>query len=203
MKQYAQLGGYPLLEWSLTMAATACSKSVLVLPAGDVDDASWPADVTVAGGATRSASVRAGLVAVPPRAEVIVVHDAARPLATLRVWEEVIRAVERGADAAVPAVAVTDTVKQVCPDGSLRTLDRSGLVAVQTPQAFRASILRSVHDSGDDATDDAALVEAMGATVSLVAGSRDNIKVTDPCDLAVARTLMGLQSPSVRVRAAR
>jgi 2-C-methyl-D-erythritol 4-phosphate cytidylyltransferase len=85
---------------------------------------------------------------------------------------------------------VTDTIKEVGSDGRLATLDRSRLVAVQTPQAFRADILRRAHRARADATDDAALVEALGGRVVLVDGSPDNLKVTAPHDLAVAAALL-------------
>jgi 2-C-methyl-D-erythritol 4-phosphate cytidylyltransferase len=138
--------------------------------------------------------VRNGLVAVPDAAEIIAVHDAARPLARPGLWEAVITEIRSGADAAVPAAPVTDTVKEVASDGRLITLDRSRLVAVQTPQAFRASALRAAHTAGIDATDDAALVEAAGGLVRLVPGPADNIKVTEPFDLLVAGALIGAPS---------
>jgi 2-C-methyl-D-erythritol 4-phosphate cytidylyltransferase len=119
----------------------------------------------------------------------VAVHDAARPLARLPLWKAVLEAVAAGADGAVPAAPVTDTVKQVGPDGQLVTLDRTQLVAVQTPQAFRAAVLRRAHRSGADASDDAALVEAAGGRVVLVDGPTDNLKVTSPTDLVVAAAL--------------
>jgi 2-C-methyl-D-erythritol 4-phosphate cytidylyltransferase len=188
-KQYAELGGRPLLAWSVDQARRACHGVVLVVQPGDEDSRKWSADRVVAGGATRSASVRAGLAVVPDTAAAIVVHDAARPLARDSIWQAALDAVKRGADAAIPTVAVTDTIKQMQSDGRLLTLDRQRLVAVQTPQAFRASVLREAHKSGADATDDAALVEALGATVVAVEGSADNLKVTSPIDLVVAATL--------------
>ena len=189
-KQYAELGGRPVLAWSLDQARRWCAGVVLVLPADDVAGATWPADAVVAGGASRSASVRAGLAAVPADAAVIAVHDAARPLARDAVWHAALDAVRRGADAAIPTVAVTDTIKQVEPDGRLTTLDRTRLVAVQTPQAFRATVLRAAHAGGAEATDDAALVEALGGMVVRVDGAPDNLKVTAPSDLAVASALL-------------
>lgn len=190
-KQFEQLAGRSLIEWSLDAARDACAGVVLVLPAERATDSEpWDVDAVVAGGATRSASVRAGLDAVPPAATVIAVHDAARPLARVDLWKAVIDAVGAGADAAIPAAAVTDTVKEVGEGGHLVTLDRSRLVAVQTPQAFRADILRLVHRGGGEATDDAALVEEAGGRVQLVEGPRDNIKITCPEDLLVARALL-------------
>jgi len=140
----------------------------------------------VAGGATRSASVANGLAAVPLSASVVLVHDAARPLASPDLFARVADAVRRGADAAVPVVAVVDTVRDV--HGG--TLDRERLRAVQTPQGFRADVLRSVHDGLAEATDDAALVEAAGGSVVLVDGERSNLKITEPSDLDVAAALV-------------
>ena len=194
-KQFADLAGRPVLEWSLQMARSACAGTVLVLPTDRMSDsARWGADATVAGGLTRSASVRAGLAALPDDAEVVAVHDAARPLAPLALWIEVIEAVRRGADAAVPSIPVTDTIKEVAVDGRLVTLDRSRLVAVQTPQAFRAQVLRRVHAGGGDATDDASLVEAAGGRVVLVEAPMGNLKITSPLDLVVATAIAGVRT---------
>ena len=188
-KQFADLCGRPVVDWSLDMAGRACTGVVLVIPAGVHGE--WKADAVVTGGATRSASVRAGLEAVPAGADVIAIHDAARPLARLNLWTAVIDAVARGADAAIPAGPVTDTVKEVGDGGRLVTLDRSRLVAVQTPQAFRADLIKDVHLAGGEATDDAALVEAAGGRVELVASPDPNLKITSPADLVVAAALMG------------
>ena len=132
--------------------------------------------------------MRAGLAVVPESASIVCVHDAARPFATVALYRAVIDAVARGADAAVPGVPVTDTIKQVDSDGVvIATPERSSLVVVQTPQAFRADVLRAAHAAGDDATDDAALVEAAGGTVVVVGGEIDNRKITVPADLEWAR----------------
>lgn len=187
-KQFADLRGRPLAAWSLATARQACDGVVLVVPA-DATVGPWDADVVVAGGSTRSQSVRAGLAAVPDSAEVVAVHDAARPLARLSLWKAVLDAVLAGADGAIPAAPVTDTVKEVGAGGRLVTLDRTRLVAVQTPQAFRAGVLRQAHLSGADASDDAALVEAAGGRVVLVDGPPDNLKVTSPLDLVVVAAL--------------
>jgi 2-C-methyl-D-erythritol 4-phosphate cytidylyltransferase len=119
---------------------------------------------------------------------VILVHDAARPLASADLFRRVVAAVEAGADAAVPGVAVSDTVKQIDAAGHVvATPDRASLVAVQTPQAFAASALRRAHAAGAEATDDAALVEAIGGRVVVVAGEDRNRKLTRPEDLDWAR----------------
>ena len=174
----------------MTVAASVCDGVVVVLPAGVSWDGPTPA-VAVSGGETRSASVRAGLAAVPDDADVIVVHDAARPLASPALFEAVIAAVASGADGAVPGVAVADTLKRVADDGAVAaTVPRDGLVAVQTPQAFGATVLRAVHAAGGEATDDAALLEAAGGRVVVVPGEATNLKVTNPADMAVAAALL-------------
>jgi 2-C-methyl-D-erythritol 4-phosphate cytidylyltransferase len=180
-KQFAPLMDRRVLDWSVEAARAACDGVVAVLPAGHLEPG------TVAGGATRSASVRAGLAVVPDDAEVVVVHDAARPLAGAEIFERVIAAVRAGADAALPALPLGDTIKVVTGGVVRRTLDRSELVAVQTPQAFRADMLRRAHAEGADATDDGALVEALGGTVVVVVGDPRNVKITGPDDLATAR----------------
>jgi 2-C-methyl-D-erythritol 4-phosphate cytidylyltransferase len=162
---------------------------VLVVPPDRAGQAEPGADAVVAGAATRAGSVRAGLAAVPGEAEVIVIHDAARPFASASLFEEVVGAVRAGADGAVPGVAVTDTVKVVDSGTVTETLDRERLVAVQTPQAFQASVLRRAHEGGRDASDDAALVEAAGGRVVVVAGEPANAKITTRHDLLVARAL--------------
>ncbi len=184
-KQYLALGEARVLDWSLRAAAAHTDGIVLVVPADVVDDAESEVDVVVAGGDTRSASVRAGLAAVPADAEVIVVHDAARPVPVPGVWERVLAAVAAGADAAVPAIPVGDTLREV--GGG--TVDRSRFVAVQTPQAFRAAALRAAHEGGREGTDDASLVEARGGRVVVVDGDPANIKITTPVDLALAELL--------------
>ena len=112
-KQYMPLGAQRVLDWSLAAARSATEGVVLVVPADATGRAEPGADHVVAGGATRSASVRAGLAAVPLGAEVIVVHDAARPLADPALWQRVLAAVDSGADAAVPCIPVTDTLRRV------------------------------------------------------------------------------------------
>jgi 2-C-methyl-D-erythritol 4-phosphate cytidylyltransferase len=120
-------------------------------------------------------------------ADVIVVHDAARPLASDALFYAVVEAVRAGADAAVPGLAITDTVKRVTHDGSLviihETVPRDELMTVQTPQAFSREALTRAHASSNEATDDAALVEAVGGRVVVVPGEVDNIKITSRNDL--------------------
>ena len=157
---------------------------------GGASPGARPQIIVTAGGATRSESVRAGIAATPGDAGVIVVHDAARPLATGALFAAVTAAVAAGADGAIPAVAVTDTIRHT-DDGPL---DRSRLRAVQTPQAFRADALRRAHAAGGEATDDATLVESAGGSVHLVTGDPDNLKITTPGDLEVAEALLAARA---------
>lgn len=199
-KQYEVVGRQRVLDHSRGTAALMSSGVVVVVPADDV-----ATEGGVAGGATRTESVRNGLAAVPDDATIVCVHDAARPFASPDLYRAVIAAIIGGADAAVPGVAVTDTIKVVAElpadaTGSgaqlsaRRVIDtpaRDTLVAVQTPQAFRSAALRDAHRraelAGDDATDDAALVERGGGLVVVVPGELDNRKITQADDLRWAR----------------
>lgn len=188
-KQYEELGGRRVLDWSLAAARHCCDGVVLVVPPDRVEDPEPDADRVVAGGASRSASVRAGLAAVPEDAELVLVHDAARPWAGDDLWRRVLDALRAGAgvDAVVPAVPVVDTLRAV--GGG--TVDRSRFVAVQTPQGFRAEALRRAHEGEPEGTDDASLVEATGGTVVVVDGDPANRKITTRADL-------GMPAPGVR-----
>ena len=189
-KQYEMLGDRRVLDWAVDAARTVAAGVVVVVPEAAATRPEAGADVVVPGGATRSASVRAGLAAVPSDVQIVVVHDAARPLAPFALFESVVAAVTAGADAAVPGVPVTDTVKRVREGAVVATLDRSELVTVQTPQAFAAPVLRAAHASGGDDTDDAALVEAAGGHVVVVPGDAVNTKLTTPHDLVLARAVV-------------
>ena len=193
LKQFSELGSRRMVDWAVETAAKASAGVVVVVPAEHAADPAFVvprgAAVVVAGGATRSESVRRGLEAVPETAEVVCVHDAARPFASAALFASVIAAVGRdGVDAVVPGIAVADTVKVVDSSGRVEsTPDRSTLRAVQTPQAFRASVLRAAHVSSPEATDDAAVVEAGGGYVVVVDGETDNRKITAAEDLEWAR----------------
>jgi 2-C-methyl-D-erythritol 4-phosphate cytidylyltransferase len=204
-KQFDLLAGRPVVEWAVGAAATVADGVVLVLPpdhigAGVGPDRCFGADVVVAGGSTRAASVRTGLAAVPVDADVVVVHDAARPLASSELFRAVVDPLVGGGGTApddalggvICAVPVADTLKRVTAGGTTvaGTVDRAELVAVQTPQAFRAAVLRRAHVGGGEATDDAALVEALGLVVRVVPGEQRNLKVTTPADLAYLEHLV-------------
>ena len=181
-KQYESLGDVRVSDRSVAVASEASDGVVVVVPPEDAER-----DGAVAGGSSRSDSVRAGLAAVPAEATIVCVHDAARPLASPELFRRAIAAVIAGADAAIPSVAVADTIKVVADGVVVSTPDRASLVAVQTPQAFRAAALRAAHERGEDATDDAALVEAAGGLVVVVDGEVTNRKITVPDDLDWAR----------------
>ncbi len=149
----------------------------------------------IAGGATRQESVRLGLAALPPEAEIVLVHDAARPLVPVELVDAVVAAVRAGADAVVPALQVTDTIKAVGPaEVVAQTLDRSALRSVQTPQGFRRSVLEDAYakaaDGAQDSTDDAGLVERLGMSVQVIPGHEEAFKVTRPLDLLLADALV-------------
>ncbi len=155
-----------------------------------------PGVASVEGGAARSESVRLALAAAPAEEEVVLVHDAARPLAPPVLWDAVAAAIAAGADGAVAAAPVTDTIKEAAgPElRVVRTLERAGLWAVQTPQGFRREALARALDVAPEvlaaATDDAGLVERAGGRVVLVPAPRENLKVTTPLDLRVAELLL-------------
>ena len=203
-KQYEALGSQRVLDWSVAAARAASAGVVIVVPAADA-----AREGGVAGGSSRVQSVRAGLAHVPADATIVCVHDGARPFATPALYERVVAAVVAGAQGAVPGVPVPDTIKQVAADGAVaHTPPRAHLVAVQTPQAFRADVLRAAHAADDDpgatATDDAALVEAIGGRVLVVPGDPVNRKITDPDDLRWARRHVGteeqtMSAPIIRV----
>lgn len=178
-------GESTVLDRSLEVALAASDGVVVVVrelgPGSDQEERS--SVLWVVGGASRSESVRNGLAAVPADAEVVLIHDAARPLADLGLYNRVVDAVRAGAEAVVPVIPLVDTIRSV--DGS--PVDRDQLRAVQTPQGFRAETLRTAHRGGHEATDDAALVEALGHEVVLVAGDVRNLKITRPADIDIAR----------------
>ncbi|MHB1089808.1 MAG: 2-C-methyl-D-erythritol 4-phosphate cytidylyltransferase [Ilumatobacteraceae bacterium] len=182
-KQFEMVGDRRVLDWATTAARSVSSGVVVVVPEAYVES-----EGGIVGGSTRSSSVRCGLAAVPIEATIICVHDAARPFASEHLFREVVAAVHNGADGAVPAVAVTDTIKQIDPHNVvITTPNRESLVAVQTPQAFRASVLREAHATQSEGTDDAALVEALGKCVVVIPGESLNRKLTTPEDLEWAR----------------
>ena len=188
-KAFAVCAGKPLLEWSLAALEQVCERIVVAVPPGEETGVD-----RVAGGASRSESVRLALEAAP-EADIAVVHDAARPLVTAELVQRCIEALDGGFDGAVAAARMTDTVKEADADGRIQqTLDRSLLWRAQTPQVFRAAVLRRALDVDNStlaaATDDASLVEAAGGSVCVVEAPLENIKVTRPLDLQLAAALL-------------
>ncbi|MFZ2050653.1 MAG: 2-C-methyl-D-erythritol 4-phosphate cytidylyltransferase [Solirubrobacteraceae bacterium] len=192
-KALVELHGKSLLAWSVEalLAAPSVREIVVALPEGVQAPAGA---IGVRGGAVRSESVREAL-RVAGAGDVVLVHDAARPLLSPELAEAVIAAViERGVDAAVAAAAVTDTVKRAQGGLVLQTLPRSQLWAVQTPQAFRREALERVLAAPAEvlaqATDDASLIERAGGSVAIVPSSPENLKITTPLDLELAAALL-------------
>ncbi|MEX2627932.1 MAG: 2-C-methyl-D-erythritol 4-phosphate cytidylyltransferase [Ilumatobacteraceae bacterium] len=195
-KQYEALGDRRVIDHAVATAAAASEGVVVVLPPSDA-----AREGAVAGGATRTESVRNGLAAVPPSATIVCVHDGARPFASEALYRAVVAAVADGADGAVPGVPIADTIKiitdsSVDPTEVVDTPPRARLVAVQTPQAFRADTLRTAYAAAAiaEATDDATLVEHAGGRVVVVPGDVDNRKITHVADLDWARSLIGASS---------
>ena len=202
-KALVELAGRPLVSRALdALAAGGVTDAVVVVPPDPAGAAALlgvlaadppPLRLRVAtGGADRTASVAAGLAAVPDDVATVLVHDAARPLVPAAVTRRVLAALRAGAGAVVPALPVTDTVKQVLGDVVHGTVDRGALVAVQTPQGFATGLLRRAHAAArpGGATDDAGLVEALGERVVVVAGDPASLKVTRPLDLVLARAVL-------------
>jgi 2-C-methyl-D-erythritol 4-phosphate cytidylyltransferase len=194
-KALVQLAGQPLVQWSVSALGQVASigQIVVALPAG----VSAPeGTLGVQGGAVRSDSVRRALAVSRP-AQIVLVHDAARPLLTPELAQSAISALQGDESLAgvIAAAPVTDTVKQVTSEGVVSaTLERKGLWAVQTPQVFRRNALEQALDVSDDvlamATDDAWLVERAGGKVAVLASDKENLKVTTALDLQLAQMLL-------------
>lgn len=178
-KAVVLLGGVPLWVRAVEALREAGARTVVVVgavPGG------------IPGGARRRDSVAAGLAALPPDATHVLVHDAARPLASPALGRAVVARLEAGdVDGVVPGIPVADTLKEIAGERIVTTVSRAGLIAVQTPQGFAIPVLRAAHLADDaDATDDAQLVERNGGSVVFVPGESSNLKITRPEDLAIA-----------------
>jgi 2-C-methyl-D-erythritol 4-phosphate cytidylyltransferase len=192
-KAFARLGELPLLAESLRRLEESdwIEAIVIAAPPGWEEPAILLAEelaagkvfACVAGGSSRAESVRRALAEVPEDAVVVVVHDAARPLLPPEVVERVVAPLSEGWDGVIPALPVPDTIKRVEGDRVAETLDRTALVAAQTPQAFVASTLRDAVAEGDEASDCSSLVEARGGRVKVVTGDARLLKVTTADDL--------------------
>ncbi len=204
-KQFRLLGGVPLVVHSLRVLQSSPVVDAIVLAVPEADLAFCRSDIVdahrfskvvklVAGGVERQDSVRNALAVVDPRVEIVVVHDAVRPFLTETMVHEVVVAA-RANGAAIIALPMRDTVKQVGPDRMIeRTVDRRPLWLAQTPQAFRREWLEEAHRKaqaeGLEATDDAYLIEQLGRPVAVVEGSGENIKVTRPEDMIIGEAIL-------------
>jgi len=204
-KALALLDGEPLLAHALRSLLLAHSVDVVVVcaPATALPETRRLCEqvtdrpvIVVAGGADRQASVARGLAALPAGADVVLVHDAARALVPAELVERVVAAVRAGAGAVVPALPVTDTIKQVRDGVVSRTVDRADLMAAQTPQGFRRDVIERAHAAAgaDLHTDDAGLVERLGEQVEVVAGHPDAVKITTPADVLAASAIRAARS---------
>ena len=204
-KALRTIGGRPVVAVAVdaALASPSIDAVVVVAPPGSEDplrdmfaEAAPGSVIVVTGGATRQRSVAAGLDAAGDHVEVVAVHDAARPFASPALFTSVVRAVDAGADAAVPVVSLVDTVKRVRDGSIVGTESRDGLALAQTPQACRLDLLRAAiakaEASSLDFTDDSGLMEWAGASVRTVAGEPGNVKITTASDLARADELAGI-----------
>lgn len=197
VKALRELAGQPLLVHAVQTlrSVSAVGPIIVAAPVGLVRDMAvllGPYDVLVVpGGPERQDSVRLALTALPAAVDLVLVHDAARPLTPAALVEDVIAALRGGATAVVPVLPVVDTVKRVAGDQVVATVDRTDLRAVQTPQGFaRAVLVRAHGGTSVTATDDAALVERLGHTVSTIPGREEAFKVTRPYDLLIAEAVL-------------
>jgi 2-C-methyl-D-erythritol 4-phosphate cytidylyltransferase/2-C-methyl-D-erythritol 2,4-cyclodiphosphate synthase len=202
-KALIQLDGITLVERAFASLSKVVDEIVITAPAGYEEQFRQivgESAKVITGGILRSDSVNLALNALSPSVKYVLVHDAARALATSDLAARVLQELESGAAAVIPALNVVDTIKEVDRDGYVRsTPDRAALRAVQTPQGFELSVLRRAHEASADATDDAALVEALGINVKTIAGEASAMKITNPEDLAVAVTYLRNLDSQLRV----
>ena len=202
-KALIQIDGVTLVERAFASLSTVVDEIVITAPAGYEEQ--FRAIVgdsakVITGGVLRSDSVNLALKSLSPTIKYVLVHDAARALATSDLASRVLSELEKGEAAVIPALNVIDTIKEVDRDGYVRnTPDRSILKAIQTPQGFSVDVLKRAHEASQDATDDAALVEALGIKVKTIAGEARAMKITNPEDIATAVTLLRPSNSEIRV----
>ena len=197
-KALIHLGDKTLLEHAIARIAPVAQQIIVTAPAGyEAHIKSIVGDdiFVVTGGATRSESVRLALAVADSAAQFILVHDAARSLASTALAQSVITCLQSGEVAVIPGLPEVDTVNVINSDGYvLSAPDRASLRTVQTPQGFRASVLQEAHKEAEDATDDATLVSKLGHKVKVIPGEEAALKITTPADLAIALTFIGTPS---------
>jgi 2-C-methyl-D-erythritol 4-phosphate cytidylyltransferase len=187
-KQFEHVGGVPMVARTVAAARRTCDGVVLVLPPGQA----WagdPVDAVTAGGDHQSESLRAGLAAVPADAVIVAVADPAHPLAADALFRAVVEAVRGGADGAVPVIPILEVVQRVRDGRVVETLPKDDLVLTQTPQAFRADVLRAVHADHPRPVENSGLLVERGYRVVTVSGDVGNVHVTTPQELAIAESL--------------
>jgi len=197
-KALISLGNRTLIEHAVAALAPVASEIVICAPAGyekQIQELVGDDITVVVGGTTRSDSVRAGIAALSGKSKYVLVHDAARALATTELAQRVLTSLEKGEVAVIPGLELIDTVKSIDASGHvIATPERASLRRVQTPQGFELAILKKAHESAAEATDDGALVEALGHKVLIIKGEERAIKVTTPADLATALSILGTSS---------
>jgi 2-C-methyl-D-erythritol 4-phosphate cytidylyltransferase len=192
-KQFERVGGVPMVDRAVAAARRVCDGVVLVLPPGRT----WtgePVDAVTEGGDHQSESLRRGLAALPADTAIVVVADPAHPLATDTLFEAVIEAVRGGADGAVPVIPILEVVQRVRHGQVVETLPKDDLVLTQTPQAFRADVLRAVHADHPRPVENSGLLVERGHRVVTVSGDVGNVHVTTPRELAIAESLTLVRS---------
>jgi len=202
-KALIQIDGVTLIERAFAALSPVVDEIVITAPAGYEDQFRaivGDSATVITGGVLRSDSVNRALKSLSPSTKYVLVHDAARALATSELAQRVLHGLTSGESAVIPALSVVDTIKEVDRDGYVRsTPDRSILRAVQTPQGFSVEVLKRAHAASDDATDDAALVEALGVKVKTIPGEARAMKITNPEDIAMAVTLVRDLDSNMRV----
>ena len=202
-KALIQIDGVTLIERAFAALSPVVDEIVITAPAGYEDQFRTivgDSATVITGGVLRSDSVNVALKSLSPSTKYVLVHDAARALATSELAERVLHGLTSGESAVIPALSVVDTIKEVDRDGYVRsTPDRSILRAVQTPQGFSVDVLKRAHEASEDATDDAALVEALGVKVKTIPGEARAMKITNPEDIAMAVTLVRDLDTNMRV----
>jgi 2-C-methyl-D-erythritol 4-phosphate cytidylyltransferase len=190
-KQFLSVAGQRLVDLSLQATSSVCEGVVLVLPQGCPWDGE-PVSAVTGGGETRIESARRGLEKIPFHARIILIHDAAHPLASPALFQALLEALrDESVDAAFPVLPTVDTVVRLRDGDVVETIPRYGLVTVQTPQGFKADVLRAIHRHGGDAADESVLAQRVGAKIRTVPGEIGNIHVTSEEDLSTITHLLG------------
>ena len=202
-KALIQIQGITLLERAFTSLSKVVDEIIITAPAGYEEQfkaiVGQSAEV-ITGGVLRSDSIRVALKAMSPSVESVLIHDAARALAGSALAARVLGDVQSGQSAVIPVLKVIDTIKEIDRDGFVRaTPDRSSLVAAQTPQGFNRQVLERAHSASDDATDDAALVEAIGVKVKTIEGEASAFKITTKEDIGQALLLLSPRDRNFKV----